>query len=77
MLFFICDEYDKATRFGSIVINKIGSDLKLINQNEFNFCWIVDFPMFEIDEETKKLEFSHNLFQCHKEEWNHCKSRIP
>ena len=61
-VFFICDEYDKATRFGSIVINKIGSDLKLINQNEFNFCWIVDFPMFEIDEETKKLEFSHNPF---------------
>ena len=61
-VFFICDEYDKATKFGSIVINKIGSDLKLINQNEFNFCWIVDFPMFEIDEETKKLEFSHNPF---------------
>ena len=61
-VFFICDEYDKATRFGSIVINKIGSDLKLINENEFNFCWIVDFPMFEIDEETKKLEFSHNPF---------------
>ena len=35
---------------------------KLINENEFNFCWIVDFPMFEIDEETKKLEFSHNPF---------------
>jgi aspartyl-tRNA synthetase len=61
-VFFICDEYDKATRFGSIVINKLGSDLKLINQNEFSFCWIVDFPMFEIDEETKKLEFSHNPF---------------
>ena len=61
-VFFICDEYDKATRFGSLVINKIGTDLKLINENEFNFCWIVDFPMFEIDEETKKLEFSHNPF---------------
>ncbi len=60
--FFICDEYDKATKFGSVVINKVGSDLNLINQNEFNFCWIVDFPMFEIDEETKKLEFSHNPF---------------
>ncbi len=61
-VFFICDYYDKATKFGSIVINKIGSDLKLINENEFNFCWIVDFPMFEINEDTKKLEFSHNPF---------------
>ncbi len=61
-VFFICDEYDKACRFGSIAINKIGLDLKLINQNEFNFCWIVDFPMFEIDEQSKKLEFSHNPF---------------
>ena len=61
-VFFICDEYDKATKFGSIVINKIGLDLKLINENEFNFCWIVDFPMFEINEETKKIEFSHNPF---------------
>ena len=61
-VFFICDYYDKATKFGSIVINKIGSDLKLINENELNFCWIVDFPMFEINEDTKKLEFSHNPF---------------
>ena len=36
-VFFICDEYDKATRFGSIVINKIGSDLKLINQMSLIF----------------------------------------
>ena len=61
-VFFICDEYNNAIKFGSVVINKIGLDLKLINQNEFNFCWIVDFPMFEIDQETKKLEFSHNPF---------------
>ena len=61
-VFFICDEHDKDCRFGRIAINKIGLDLRLINQNEFNFCWIVDFPMFEIDEETKKLEFSHNPF---------------
>ncbi len=61
-IFFICDQYHKATKFGGTVINKIGSDLNLINQNEFSFCWIIDFPMFEIDEETKKLEFSHNPF---------------
>ena len=61
-VFFICDEYDKATKFGSIVINKIGSDLNLIDQNQFKFCWIVDFPMYEIDEKTKKIEFSHNPF---------------
>jgi len=61
-VFFICDEYDKAIKFGSIIINKIGSDLNLIDQNEFKFCWIVDFPMYEIDDKTKKIEFSHNPF---------------
>ncbi len=61
-VFFICDEYDKATKFGSIVINKIGSDLNLIDQNEFKFCWIIDFPMYEIDDKSKKIEFSHNPF---------------
>ncbi len=42
--------------------NVIGEELNLTNQNRFNFCWIVDFPMFEWDEEAKKINFSHNPF---------------
>jgi len=42
--------------------DKIGKELDLINENEFAFCWIVDYPMFEKDEITKKIKFSHNPF---------------
>ena len=41
---------------------KIGQDQDLIDNNLFKFCWIVDFPMFELDEQTGKIEFSHNPF---------------
>ncbi len=42
--------------------NKIANELKLIDENVFSFCWVVDYPMFEIDENTKKIQFSHNPF---------------
>ncbi|MAJ23963.1 MAG: aspartate--tRNA ligase [Rickettsiales bacterium] len=61
-VFFICDKYKEAVKYGSIVINKIGTDLRLIKEDEFKFCWIIDFPMYEIDEKTNKIEFSHNPF---------------
>jgi aspartyl-tRNA synthetase len=41
---------------------KIGEDLELLDKDGFEFCWVVDFPMFEWDEENKKVEFSHNPF---------------
>ncbi len=43
-------------------LNKIANELNLIDENVFSFCWVVDYPMFEIDENTKKIEFSHNPF---------------
>ena len=46
----------------SLARSKIANELKLINDNEYAFCWIVDYPMFEIDENTKKIKFSHNPF---------------
>ena len=42
--------------------NKIAHDLNLINEKQFSFCWIVDYPMYELDEQTKKIKFSHNPF---------------
>ena len=42
--------------------NRIGEELELIDADQFAFCWIVDFPMFETDETTGKLDFSHNPF---------------
>ena len=46
----------------SIGRDKIARELNIINQDSFAFCWIVDYPMFEIDEKTKKIKFSHNPF---------------
>ena len=46
----------------SIARDKIANDLNIINKNLFAFCWIVDYPMYEIDETTKKIKFSHNPF---------------
>ena len=42
--------------------SRIGEELELIDADQFAFCWIVDFPMFETDETTGKLDFSHNPF---------------
>ena len=42
--------------------NKIAKDLKLIDEEKFAFCWIVDYPMFELDDITNKIKFSHNPF---------------
>ena len=41
---------------------KLGADLDLIEKGVYKFCWIVDFPMYEFDEKTQKIEFSHNPF---------------
>ena len=61
-LFFICDKRQQAIRFSGRVRTKLANDLQLIKDDEFKFCWIVDFPMYEKDELTKKIEFSHNPF---------------
>ena len=42
--------------------DKIAKDLNLIDENVFAFCWVVDYPMFELNDQTKKIEFSHNPF---------------
>ena len=61
-IFFICDKLKEAQLFSGKVREKICNDLNLLNKNSFEFCWIVDFPMYEIDEKTNKIQFSHNPF---------------
>ena len=61
-IFFICDEENNASKFASIVRTKLCNELGLLEKNIFKFCWIVDFPMFELDPQTKKIDFSHNPF---------------
>ena len=61
-VFFLCAPQRAAERFGGIVLRRLCDDLGLGNRNEFRFCWIVDYPMYERDEETGDIEFSHNPF---------------
>ncbi|MFO7936138.1 MAG: aspartate--tRNA ligase [Kiritimatiellia bacterium] len=62
VLFFVCDKPDNAARIAGEIRTKLGHDLDIIDRNVFKFCWIVDFPMFELDEETGAPAFSHNPF---------------
>ena len=61
-IFFICDKQKDSQLFSGKVREKLCQELGLLNVNSFEFCWIVDFPMFELDEKTNKIEFSHNPF---------------
>jgi aspartyl-tRNA synthetase len=61
-VFFVCDMVDKAAPLAGKARTKIAEDLDIIEKNVFKFCWVVDFPMFEINEKTGKVDFSHNPF---------------
>ncbi len=61
-VFFVCGAPKKFADFAGSARQKIGYDLQLIDAERFEFCWVVDFPMFEWDEDNKKVDFSHNPF---------------
>ncbi len=61
-VFFSCDKELKAAKFAGAARTKIAQELGIIPNDRFDFCWIVDFPMYEADEETGKIDFSHNPF---------------
>ena len=61
-VFFVCNKEPEASKFAGIARQKIGEELKLVDNSSFKFCWIVDFPMFHYDEKEKKIDFSHNPF---------------
>ncbi len=61
-VFFVCDTVKAAQSFSGVVRDRLGAALDLIEPDSFRFCWLVDFPMFELDEQTGKIEFSHNPF---------------
>jgi aspartyl-tRNA synthetase len=60
-VFFVCDKKDAAAKLAGAARTKIAHELGLVAEGEFRFCWIVDFPMYELDE-TGKVAFSHNPF---------------
>ncbi len=61
-IFLACGKVKEVEKILSNARDRIGEELKLINHDVFAFCWIVDYPMFEEDEKTKKIIFSHNPF---------------
>src|SRR5262249_29383925 len=61
-VFFVCDKKPVAEKLAGRVRIRLGEELGLIEANAFRFCWVTDFPMYELDEDTKKIEFSHNPF---------------
>ena len=65
-LFFIADEKEKAIKFANVLRNELGKELELIAENDYKFCWIVDFPFFEKDDDGN-IAFSHNPFS--KPQW--------
>ena len=61
-VFFACDKADKAAKLAGAARIRVGNDLGVCKKDVFEFCWIVDFPMYEWNEEEKKIDFSHNPF---------------
>lgn len=61
-VFFASDSEGKAVKLAGLVRTKLGEELDLIDHSRFEFCWIVDFPFFEWNEEENKIDFSHNPF---------------
>ncbi len=61
-VFFVAGEPDKFVKFAGPARTKVGDELNLIDKNRFELCWIVDFPMYEWNEEEKRIDFSHNPF---------------
>jgi aspartyl-tRNA synthetase len=61
-VFFVADQPKSAAKLAGLTRTRLGEDLGLVERGAFRFCWITDFPMYERDEATGKIEFSHNPF---------------
>ena len=76
-VFFICDNLKEAELFSGKVRDKLCLEMNLLDKNSFQFCWIVDFPMYELDEKTNKIQFSHNPFSMPQGELESLESKNP
>jgi aspartyl-tRNA synthetase len=61
-VFFAAGRPQNFTKFAGLARDRVGEELDLIDNDRFELCWIVDFPMYECDDDTKSIEFSHNPF---------------
>lgn len=75
--FFVAGDPKVFYKFAGSARTRVGTELKLIDEGRFEFCWIVDFPMFEWSEEEKKVDFSHNPFSMPQGELEALETRDP
>ncbi|UAK23905.1 aspartate--tRNA ligase [Sphingomonas nostoxanthinifaciens] len=76
-VFFAAGKEGQAAKLAGLARTRTGEELGLIEQGVFQFCWIVDFPMFEYDEDAKKVDFSHNPFSMPQGELEALETRDP
>ncbi|PIW56224.1 MAG: aspartate--tRNA ligase [Sphingomonadales bacterium CG12_big_fil_rev_8_21_14_0_65_65_10] len=76
-LFFAAGKEKDAAKLAGAARTRVGEELELIEQGCFKFCWIVDFPMFEYDEELKRIDFSHNPFSMPQGEMEALENKDP
>ncbi|MGE3334954.1 MAG: aspartate--tRNA ligase [Rhodospirillaceae bacterium] len=76
-VFFVCDQPAVAAKFAGLVRTKICNELNLLDAEQFAFCWIVDFPMYERNADTGQIEFSHNPFSMPQGEMDALMNKDP
>ena len=76
-VFFAAGKEAEAAKLAGVARTRTAEKLELINDNEFKFCWVVDYPMYEYDEELKKLDFSHNPFSMPQGEMDALENKDP
>ena len=76
-IFLSCGKNTEVEKFLSLARDKIANELNLINNKSFAFCWITDYPMFEIEEKTNKIKFSHNPFSMPQGDLNNINFNEP
>jgi aspartyl-tRNA synthetase len=76
-IFFAAGKEGQAAKLAGVARTRVAEQLGLIDENRFDFCWIVDFPMYEYDEEAKKVDFSHNPFSMPQGELEALETKDP
>ncbi len=77
VVFFICDKEHKTCEIGAAVLKELALRLDLLEKESHRFCWIVDYPMFELNEQDGKVQFSHNPFSMPQGEMEALLSKNP
>ncbi|MEO5937626.1 MAG: aspartate--tRNA ligase [Sphingomonas sp.] len=76
-IFFSAGNEGQAAKLAGLARTRVAEQLEMIDANRFEFCWIVDFPMFEYDEDAKKVDFSHNPFSMPQGELEALETKNP